>query len=242
MKEDKITNLKKGKYTMAIAIAIACFALVLVMSMQFKIVNQTDITAIENMRETELRTELANWKAKYEETENKYQEIVAKIEEYRKTKQSNEETEKLVDTELDQVNMTLGKTDVEGQGIEIILRDTENEDLKKIKADNLLVIVNALKQAGAEAIAINEERIINMSDIVTIDNNFNGFIKVNGQRILPPYIIKAIGNQTYLESALLGNGGYIDELKKLGYDVSIQKNNRLKITKYNDEIKIKYMD
>lgn len=232
-------NIKKGKITMAIAIAISCFALVLVMSMQFKIVNQTDITAIENMRETELRTELANWKAKYEETEAKYEETEAKIEEYKKTKQSNEETEKLVDTELEQVNMTLGKTDVEGEGIEVILRETDNEEISKINSDDLLVIVNSLKLAGAEAISINDERIINMSDIVTINDTF---IKVNGQRILAPYVIKAIGNQTYLESALLGNGGYVDELKKIGHDVSIEKVNKVKITKYNDGMKVKYME
>lgn len=232
-------NIKRGKVTMAIAISIACFALVLVMSMQFKIVNQTDITAIENMRETELRTELASWKAKYEETEEKYQETNAKIEEYKQTKQSNEETEELVNTELEQINMTLGKTDVEGEGIEIILRETEDEEIAKIKADNLLVIVNALKLAGAEAVSINEERIVNMSDIVTINNTF---IKVNGQRILAPYVIKAIGNQTYLESALLGNGGCVDEMKKLGYNVSINKGNKLKIMKYNDELKTKYME
>lgn len=236
------TNIKRGKVTMAIAICIACFALVLVMFMQFKIVNQTDITAIENMREAELRTELANWKAKYEETETKYQETSEKIEEYQQTKQSNEETEELVNAELQQINMTLGKTNVEGEGIEIILRETEKEDISKIKAGNLLTIVNALKSAGAEAISINDERIINMSDIVTINNTFNDFIKVNGQRILAPYIIKAIGNQTYLESALLGNGGCIDELKKLGHDVSINKINRVKITQYNDEIKTKYID
>lgn len=235
-------NLKRGKVTMAIAISIACFALVLIMFMQFKIVNQTDITAIENMREAELRTELANWKSKYEETEAQYEEISSKVEEYKQTKQSNEETEKIVDTELEQVNMTLGKTDVEGEGIEIILRETENEEIGKIKSGNLLVIVNALKSAGAEAISINDERIINMSDVVTINNTFNDFIKVNGQRILAPYVIKAIGNQTYLESALLGNGGSVDELKKLGHDVSINKINRVKITKYNDEIKTKYME
>lgn len=235
-------NIKRGKVTMAVAISIACFALVLVMFMQFKIVNQTDITAIENMRETELRTELANWKAKYEETETKYQETTAKIEEYKQTKQSNEETEKIVDTELEQVNLTLGKTDVEGEGIEVFLRESKNEELGEIIADNLLLIVNSLKQAGAEAISINDERIINMSDIVTIEGSSNRFIKVNGQRILAPYVIKAIGNQTYLESALLGNGGQVDEMKKLGYDVSINKVNRLKIMKYKDEIKTKYMN
>lgn len=60
---------------MTITIGIACFALVMVMTMQFKIVNETDITSIENMRETELRTELANWKQKYEETNTQYEEI-----------------------------------------------------------------------------------------------------------------------------------------------------------------------
>ena len=231
--------MKEGKITMAIAVCIACFAVVFVMSMQFKIVNQTDITAIENMRETELRTELANWKAKYQETETKYEEIEAKIEEYQKTKQSNEETGKIVEEELEQINMTLGKTDVEGEGIEITLRETENEEISKISANDLLVIVNSLKLAGAEAISINDERIINMSDIVTINDTF---IKVNGQRILAPYVIKAIGNQTYLESALLGNGGYLDELEKIGHNVSIQKINKIKINPYKDEIKIKYME
>ena len=231
--------MKEGKITMAIAVCIACFALVFVMSMQFKIVNQTDITAIENMRETELRTELANWKAKYQETETKYEEIEAKIEEYQKTKQSNEETGKIVEEELEQINMTLGKTDVEVEGIEITLRETENEEISKISANDLLVIVNSLKLAGAEAISINDERIINMSDIVTINDTF---IKVNGQRILAPYVIKAIGNQTYLESALLGNGGYLDELEKIGHNVSIQKINKIKINPYKDEIKIKYME
>ena len=232
-------NIKKGKLTMTITIAIACFALAFVMTMQFKIVNQTDITAIENMRETELRTELANWRAKYEETEAKYKETKGKIEEYKKTKQSNEETGKLVDMELEQVNMTLGKTDVEGEGIEVILRENRNEEISKMNADDLLVIINALKLAGAEAISINEERIINMSDVVTINETF---VKVNGQRILAPYVIKAIGNQTYLESALLGNGGYVDELNKIGHDVLIEKINKLKITKYKDEIKTKYME
>ncbi len=232
-------SIKKGKVTMAIAIAISCFVLMFVMLMQFKIVNQTDITAIENMRETELRTELANWKAKYEETNQKYNETAEKINEYKQTKQSNEETEKLVDDELKQVNMNLGKTDVQGDGIRIILKETENTT----RADDLLMIVNSLKLAGAEAISINNERIINMSDIVDINlNNYEWFIKVNGQRILAPYEIKAIGNQTYLESALLGNGGYVDELKKQERDISIEKANNIKITKYNDEIKTKYIE
>ena len=66
--------MKKGKITMTITIGIACFALVTVMMMQFKVVNETDITAIENMQEAELKTELANWKTKYDEINSQYEE------------------------------------------------------------------------------------------------------------------------------------------------------------------------
>lgn len=232
------TNIKKGKITMIITVGISCFCLALVMFMQFKIVNQTDITSIENMREAELKTELASWKSKYDEANKAYEETNAKIEEYKQTKQSNEETEKVVDSELEKVNLSLGKTDVEGEGIQVILKDTDNEEIDKITADDLLLIVNSLKLSGAEAISINGERIINMSDIVNISIDF---IKVNGQRILSPYIINAIGDPSYLESGLLGNGGQVDAMKKLGQDVSIQKPGKIKIPKYKDEIKTKYI-
>ena len=238
----KKPNIKKGKITMTITIGIACFALVLVMFMQFKIVNETDITSIENMRETELRTELANWKSRYDETNAQYEETQKMIEEYNQTKESNEETEKLVNEELATVNMNLGKTDVEGEGIEIVLRETTNEEISQINADDLLVIVNALKLAGAEAISINDERIINMTDIVNINANTDDlFVRINGQRILAPYVIKAIGNQSYLESALIGNGGYVDQLRTIGHDISIEKKDKITILKYNDEITTKYI-
>lgn len=232
-------NIKKGKITMTITMVIACFALALVMSMQFKIASETDITSIENMREAELRTELANWKSKYEEVEKKYEETSSKIDEYKQNKESNEDTEKLVDDELQQVNMQLGKVDVQGEGIEVTLRETDKEEISRITADDLILIVNALKVSGAEAISINDERIINMSDMVDINQSF---IKINGQRIVAPYIIKAIGNQSYLESSLISNGGPVDEMKKIGQDVSITKSNKVIVPKYNKEIKIKYMN
>ena len=192
------TKFKKGKITMIITIAIACFVLATVMCMQFKIVNETDITSIETMREEELRTELANWQEKYNEVNSQYEETVSRIDEYKKTSQSNEETEKLVNQELDNINLLLGNTDVQGQGIEITINETNNEEIEKITADDLLLIINSLKQAGAEAISINDERIVNMTDVVYIDAA--DIIRVNGQRVLAPYVIKAIGNQTYLRN------------------------------------------
>lgn len=230
--------MKKGKITVIITIAIACFALVTVMFMQFKVVNETDITSIETMKEEELRTELANWKEKYKEAEEQYNDKNSKLQEYREKEQSNVESSKLIEKELEQVNIYLGKTDVEGEGITITLKDSTDDDIIPINAEDLLIIVDYLKSAGAEAIAINDQRIINMSDIVYVNNSI---IYVNQQRILSPYVIKAIGNQTYLESSLLGNGGYVDLLKKNGFEVNIDKSSKVTIYKYSKEIGHKYI-
>ena len=120
---NKFKKIKKGKIVMTVTIAIACFALTLVMTMQFKIVNETDITSIETMREEELRIELANWKKMYKEAQEQYNEKTAKLAEYKEKEQSTEDSSKLVEKELEQTNMYLGKTDVEGQGITITIKD-----------------------------------------------------------------------------------------------------------------------
>ena len=116
-------KVSKEKLVMSITIGIACFTLMLVMFMQFKVVNQTDITEIETMRESELRLELSSWNEKYDELNTKYQEVISKIEEYKNEKESDAQTAQLLETELEQLNEVLGKTDVEGEGIVIQLID-----------------------------------------------------------------------------------------------------------------------
>lgn len=230
--------MKKGKKTMMFTIAIAFFALACVMSMQFKLVNETDITSIENMREEELQEQLANWKGKYEEIQQQYKDVKDKIDEYAQKKESDTETSALVREELEQAEILLGKTDLEGEGIEITITENKDDEFVRIKDTDLLNIINALKYAGAEAISINEERILPMSDIVDIQYSF---IKINGQRVLSPYVIKVIGNKSHLESALLGNGGYAERLKNIGHQVTITQKDNVLVKKYNGEIKTKYI-
>lgn len=202
--------MKKGKITVCITMAIACFALATVMSMQFKIVKQTDITSIETMRKEELRTEIANLKQKYKEAQEQYEDKVNKLSEYMKEQKSKDESSKLVEDEYSKTEMYLGKTNVQGQGIVITIKNTANSDTDSITAEDLLIIIDYLKFGGAEAISINEERITGMSEVVYVNNSI---VFVNQQRILAPYVIKAIGDQSKLESTLFGNGGYLEILK-----------------------------
>lgn len=241
-------KVNKEKIVMSITIGIACLSLMLVMFMQFKVVRETDITSIENMRESELRVELSNWKEKYTELDERYQETMQKISEYQNEKESDEKTSELLQNELEQLNTALGKTDVEGEGIVIVITDkggtqlSDDEVVRAIDEEDLLIIVNELFAAGAEAISINDERIIVTSDIFKLGDGDSAFLKVNGHRILSPYVIKAIGNQTYLESAVVGKGGHVDALKELGHEISIEKTKKVKINKYPDTISTKYIN
>lgn len=59
-----------------------------------------------------------------------------------------------------------------------------------LRSDLLLSLVNKMKDAGAEAISINGQRIITTTEISLAGNNVN----INTVPTAPPYVIKAIGN------------------------------------------------
>lgn len=223
-------KIEKGKIVVTITIGIMCFILTYVMLIQFRTIEQTDITSIETMREDELRTQMASWKSKYEETQAQLEETQNKIKEYQEKTANSQNAAEVLDKELTQSNLLVGKTDVEGEGIEITLKDGEYA----VTATDLIRLVNELRLADAEAICINEERVINLTDIVDVSS----FVVVNGQRLSSPFIIRAIGNQKYLESGLTAKGGFLDTMEDEGKNMSIHASNNVKIPKYNGEIKL----
>lgn len=238
-------KVSKEKVVMSITIGIACLALMLVMFMQFKVVQETDITSIETMKESELRLELSSWNEKYEELNERYEEVSAKIQEYKNEKESDAKTAQLLEEELEQLNKSLGKTDVEGEGIVIQLIDkggtqlSEDVTVENITSTDLLTIVNELFAAGAEAVSLNGHRITSMSAIYEIGTEF---LKVNGDKISSPYVINAIGNSDYLKSAVSVKGGGVDQLKELGHETSIDISKKIKIEKYEKDITTKYIN
>ncbi len=228
--------MKKGQVTITITIGIVFFILTAVIFIQFKTINQTDITSLENMREDELRTEISNFKQKVEEVSKEISDTDDKIEEYQEAINSNREASNILAKELEQQNNILGKNDVKGSGVIITLTDTQAQ---KITPEDLRELLNELKTDGAEAISINGQRIVYDSYIVDIGGTF---ISVNGERIVSPYEVKAIGNPTYLESGLSKKQyGYIDTKLEEGKDVSLKRENNILINKYNGDLNMEYV-
>ena len=219
--------MKKNEISMAFILGLVCIIFFAVIFAQYRSVEETDITGIRTAREEELQTILSSMKTKYEEMEQKYVETQNKISEYERMIATNDNNSELVQGELEQTDMLAGKTNVTGQGVIVVLQDNQE---RAIEPSDLRTLVNELKLAGAEAISINDKRILNMSHIVEAGGN----ILIDDDRVSSPYIVKAIGDQTYLSSALsLKNSGFIDMYKKVGKTVEMKTENKVTISAYN---------
>ena len=224
----------KGKVTMTICVACTALILTMIMFTQFKTVDETDITAIETMRETELRSELASWKEKYEEIETKLAEVDGKITEYRKELDENANSSTVLQEEVKEAETYLGYTSLQGQGIIVTLKDREQ---KVVNYSHILQLVNELNAAGAEAISVNDERIVSMSEIVTVKDKI---VTINERKVAGPFIVKAIGDKKYFESALSIKGGYMDLMKAAEIDVTYTVEDNIVVPAYDGEQAFEY--
>lgn len=125
-------------------------------------------------------------------------------------------------------NQIVGKSDIQGKGIEIVIY----ENKAKLTAVSFLQIINDLNSAGAKAISINEQRITNMSDIMDISSKY---VLVNSIPISAPYTIKVIGNQEKIKEVLNYNNSQINKILSKGNDVEIYNSLNLKIDKYTQK-------
>lgn len=110
-----------------------------------------------------------------------------------------------------------GISSVTGPGVEVIVNNAPaSAGARGIVQDrDLQQLVNGLWQAGAEAIAINGQRISNLTAIRTA----GAAITVNYQSLTPPYVIDAIGNSATLPAnfaATPSGAAWLDLQQQLG--------------------------
>ncbi|MBP1924174.1 uncharacterized protein YlxW (UPF0749 family) [Sedimentibacter acidaminivorans] len=151
-----------------------------------------------------------------------------------------------INSEIQELKFFNGFTDVRGPGIMLRVSDSTSEDqsidiMDKIVHDvDITVLLNDLKNAGAEAIDVNGKRIINISEVVCA----GPILKINGEGVPSPFVIRAIGDQDALYSAVNDEGTYAYVLKnQWGMEVTTMMSYDLVMPKfYGDEHEIKYTE
>lgn len=145
--------------------------------------------------------------------------------------------------ENENIRMGAGAVALEGKGIIIVVDDSkrlskvgDNPNLYLIHDEDLLKVINELWAAGAEAISINEQRLIATSEIRCAGPT----LSVNNTRYSPPYEIRAIGEPQTLENSLKMRGGVIETLQFWGIQVSVKKQDLIEIPAYKGTFRFEY--
>ncbi len=141
-----------------------------------------------------------------------------------------------------------GQTPVSGSGIIITLNDNTAGAEAAQQADpanyfpenyiihdsNLRYLLNDIAYL-AEAIAINDQRIVDTSNIRCVGT----VIIVNSTRVAPPYEISLIGSPAILEGALQESSQYI-YLKNKNMPIKVSRSENLQLPAYTGAISGKY--
>ncbi len=148
-------------------------------------------------------------------------------------------------SDVEKYKMASGMLDMEGPGVYITINNPENAegfvatDIITYNYELILSLVNKLKEAGAEAISINEHRLVHTTEISLASNH----IMINGSATAAPYYIKAIGNPDTIYNALTIRGGIIEAMRdNYGLNVEIEKRDQVIVPRYNGVISFKYAE
>ncbi|HPV01555.1 MAG TPA: DUF881 domain-containing protein [Clostridiales bacterium] len=141
--------------------------------------------------------------------------------------------------EWDVIKLQTGLVGVEGPGIRITLDDAPAREPDMpfswfiIHDYDIRSILNDLKIAGAQAIAINGERVVPMSEQICAGPT----IIINGNRYPVPYVIEAIGDPDALYEAM-NISDKVLELRRFNIQVDIKKADRIRISKFSGADKL----
>ncbi|MDX3096993.1 DUF881 domain-containing protein [Streptomyces sp. ME19-03-3] len=117
-----------------------------------------------------------------------------------------EEARRQTEQKAEQLGVLAGTVAVEGPGITLSIADPQGA----VEADILLDALQELRAAGAEAIQINDVRVV----AATFFTQGSGGVQIDGHKVNAPYRFKVIGNPQDLEPALNIPGGVVQTLEK----------------------------
>jgi len=179
----------------------------------------TESVSLKTVEQERARNELlAGQLLQYEEELDRYREDLLETNRYVKSLQA----------QLDKAKLLAGLTDVEGPGVIVVMRDGVDQI---IHDKDLLMVLNELKDAGAEALSLNGQRIVATSEVRCAGS----IVSVNNVRCGTPFTIYAIGDAQTLFNALFLNGGVVDSLEQWGLSVTVETCDKISIASYNTE-------
>jgi len=238
--------LNKEKLRAYIWIGIFSILLGVIISFQVKVVQNKLLDGVlPSLRSKELILELEAVNQKKTALE---EEVLLLEDELTNIKDSVSQENALIDSlsrQLELYKKFAGMTKVMGQGVEITI-DNSKDEFSTSSSDNNIVheynlilnLINELNAAGAEAISIGGQRLVNTTEIRTAGDT----LMVNKTPLYAPIAIKAIGNSKTLNASISQRFGIVSIIREKGFFIEINQSERIVIEKYDKLINFNYIN
>ncbi|MBM6618543.1 DUF881 domain-containing protein [Bacillus suaedaesalsae] len=221
----------KGKY---VILSFVCLVLGFMISFSYQ------LTKTENQEENVLTDKQWQREYEYRNTLISQEEVNRKLQQelFEKQERVRELEENLADEEqvlfnlvedVEKLRMYVGEVKVKGKGIEVTLADSSyvpdqaNVNNYIVHERHIQSVINELLVSGANAIAINGQRIFHNSFILCI----GPVVSVDGTQHPAPFVVSAIGDPNVLDGALNITGGIKDQLVSENVSVKIEKKQQI---------------
>lgn len=187
-------------------LVVALLLFVLGLGLAIQVRSNSDNSALRGARQEDLVRILDELDNRTQRLEDEKQSLQSQRTELENSSDQAEEARKQTREKSRQLGILAGTVAAQGPGITLSIDDPHGT----VQADMLLDTIQELRAAGAEAIQVNNVRVV--ADTYFADQG--GGIGVDGRKVGAPYTFKVIGKPEDLEPALNIPGGVVQTLEK----------------------------
>lgn len=194
------------------------------MATQFVQDDATDYTSVRGVELVEL---LKSIDAANERLGTQIEDLTQTRDDLLSSSRRSEDAEEAARRRSDQLAILAGSAGATGPGVEVTIDDPD----EAVSANQLLDAVQELRDAGAEAIAINGTARV-VAQTYFLDDE--GSVVVGGREVKRPFVIEAIGDPATMSEAVRFRGGLIDRVSNAGGKATVEERDKVTITALAD--------
>lgn len=222
-------------------ITIVCIITGFFLSFQLRVLSDTIETNPLSQKNNNLVTIINDLEEEIKNQEDQIEKIRNELDEIQ-VQQTNGRLNELQE-QSKKAKIAAGLTPVKGKGVIITIDDNTdgmkanpNDDPNRyiIHYEHILNLISELKVGGAEAISVNNQRLITTSEIRCVGN----VILINTTRIAPPFEIRAIGSPKLLTE--ISTNGELEILRTTNYPVNLSIMDEVIIPAYKGELQFTF--
>jgi uncharacterized protein YlxW (UPF0749 family) len=198
----------------ALAVAAALVGFLLVGQLRGE---DPEAAPLEAESEGDLARILADLNSEADALQGEIAELRIQLSDLRRSSRDETAAAEAADEQLRNLQVLAGTTPVAGPGVVVTIDDPNGS----VTYDTLIDVVQELRDAGAEALSVNDVRIGVSSAFAEREG---GRITVDGTVLTPPYRVSAIGQPATLDGGLKIPGGAVDAISTIkGVQVEVTR-------------------